>query len=63
MTMATKNSTKTYPSCCTAAYCGRVDCEGCPNKPTLDAFKSWREQHAAVKSDPIWCPTIWTATK
>ena len=54
--------TKIYPSCCTAAFCGRTSCEGCPNKPTLDAFKAWVVANNAVKIDPIWSPNVYIST-
>lgn len=53
--------TRIYPTCCTSAFCGRTECEGCPNKPTLDEFKTWREATQAIREDPIWCPRVWTA--
>jgi hypothetical protein len=55
--------TRIYPTCCTSALCGRVECEGCPSKPTLDNFKAWREANQAIREDPIWCPGVWTAQK
>jgi len=54
-------STRVYPSCCTSAQCGRIECSGCPALPILAEFKAWRERTAAVCEDPIWCPTVWTA--
>lgn len=56
---------RVYPTCCTSAYCGKLSdsCPTCPNKPVLDEFKRWREEHAAVCTDPIWCPSVYTATK
>jgi hypothetical protein len=55
--------TRAYPSCCTSAYCGKSDCSGCPNHPKLKAFEAWRERTQAKQTDPIWCPTFYTATK
>jgi hypothetical protein len=54
---------RTYPSCCTSAYCGRGECEGCRCKPILDEFRAWVERTGAVVSDPVWCPTVYVATK
>jgi len=54
---------RVFPTCCTSAYCGRTECDGCPNVSILNNFKAWREQTAAVRTDPIWCPSVWTATK
>ena len=52
-------TTRTYPSCCTSAFCGRTSCDGCPNKPTLDDFKSWVEANNAAPADPIWSPNVY----
>lgn len=54
-----------YPTCCTSAYCGKTTdaCATCECKPELDAFNEWRERTGAVKSDPIWCPTVYVSTK
>jgi len=54
---------RTYPSCCTSAFCGRSNCEGCPDKPILDEFKAWVERTGAIQPDKIWSPTIWEAQK
>lgn len=56
-------TTRVYPSCCTSAYCGRSTCDGCQNLSILQDFKAWREKHAAICEDPIWCPTVFTATR
>jgi|ETNvirnome_2_300_1030623.scaffolds.fasta_scaffold01603_4 hypothetical protein len=53
--------TRTYPDCCTSAYCGAAECDGCPNLPTLEAFKAWRERTQAVVRDPIWSPLSYIA--
>ena len=53
---------RVYPTCCTSAFCGRVECEGCRNKPILDEFKAWVKRTGAAKTDPIWCPTVYVAT-
>jgi hypothetical protein len=55
-------SVRYYPTCCLAAYCGKVECGGCANLPTLQAFREWRERTAAVCVDPIWCRTEYRAT-
>jgi hypothetical protein len=55
--------TRVYPSCCTSSYCGRTDCSGCRNLPTLEEFKAWRAARAAIRTDETWCPTVWTATR
>mgnify|MGYP007063694626 CR=1 FL=1 len=52
---------RVYPTCCTSAYCGRLSCEGCQNKPALDEFKAWRDRTQAERTDPTWCPTVYTA--
>ena len=54
-----------YPSCCTSYYfakCG-AECEGCPDKPVLDAFKQWVADTEAVERDPVWSPGFYVATK
>ena len=48
-----------YPSCCTSAFCGRVECSGCRNKPVLDAFKAWVRDTGAVCADEIWSPNVY----
>ena len=58
--MSTEYTTLTYPACCTSAFCGRGECEGCPDLPTLTEFKAWVKANNAVCLDPIWCPTIYT---
>lgn len=50
------------PACCTSAYCGKVECGGCRNEPTKLAWDAWKKAAKAVKEDPVWCPTAWTAT-
>ena len=57
------DATRTYPACCTSAFCGRTKCDGCPDKSTLDDFKAWKADRAAVCTDPIWCPTVYEATR
>ncbi len=53
---------RTYPTHCTSAYCGRTECEGCPLLPALQEFKAWRERTRATVADPIWSPTVYHAT-
>jgi hypothetical protein len=60
---STIKTTRVYPACCTAAYCGRLECNGCPNSSILADFKAWRERTAAICEDPVWCPSVWTATR
>jgi len=55
--------TRVYPVGCTSAYCGRLKCDGCPRLPELQAFQAWKAERAAECKDPIWCPTVYTATK
>ena len=55
--------TRVYPSCCTSAFCGKIDCTGRRNLSILADFKAWRERTAAVCADPIWCPNVFHATK
>jgi len=55
--------TRVYPACCTSAYCGRSACDGCPNLPTLQAFKAWRDARAARQEDATWAPSVWIATR
>lgn len=57
------NETRTYPACCTSAFCGRIECDGCKNLPVLTEFKEWRERTGATQPDSIWSPTIWQATR
>lgn len=54
---------RVYPACCTSAYCGRIECTGCPNLPVLNEFKAWRDRTAAVVTDEVWTPLVYTATK
>lgn len=56
---------RVYPACCTSAFCGRTSesCPACQNYPTLQDFKRWREETAAVCLDPIWCPNVYEATR
>ena len=61
--MSTDPATRVYPQCCTSAFCGRLDCTGCPKLSTLANSKAWREAHAAIQKDPVWCPSVWTATR
>lgn len=56
--------TRVYPTDCTSAYCGKTECpKDCPGLAALNAFKAWREATKAVRTDPIWCPSVWTAQK
>jgi len=55
--------TRVYPACCTSALCGRLDCRGCPNLPVLEAFQLWVRSTRAKVADPIWCPTVYRATR
>lgn len=48
-----------YPSCCTSAYCGRIDCVGCPNEPVLSEFNDWVSRTGARCVDPIWSPLFY----
>lgn len=55
---------RVYPSCCTLMYCGKIECpDTCKNLPVLQEFKAWKERTKALRKDPIWCPSVWTATK
>ena len=54
---------RVYPSCCTSAFCGRTDCNGCKNLPVKQDFDRWRDEHAAVQPDWIWSPSVWRATR
>lgn len=54
---------RVYPSHCTSAFCGRLQCDGCPLLPKLEDFKAWVKATDAVVDDPIWCPSVWTARK
>lgn len=55
-----RRTLRVYPICCTSAYCGRVDCTGCPNLPILSEFKQWIASTGAVVTDPIWSPLVYT---
>jgi len=59
--MTSKHTVRVYPTCCTSAFCGRIECTGCANKPTLDAFKAWRDASNAKPADPIWSPNVYVA--
>jgi len=37
----TNRETRSIPACCTAAACGRLECDGCPNLPKLESFQLW----------------------
>lgn len=52
---------RVYPSCCTSAFCGRLECSGCRNLPILTEFKDWVKKTGAIVTDPIWCPSVYTA--
>lgn len=52
-----------YPLCCQSAYCGRSECLGCKFKHIRVEFDAWCEQTAAIRPDPIWCPTYYVATR
>lgn len=54
--------TRVYPICCTSAFCGRLECEGCRNKPILDEFKTWMNRVGATKPDPVWSPLVYVAS-
>jgi len=59
-----KDQTRVYPSACTSAFCGRLECpEDCPRLPALADFKAWREATQAVVADRVWCPNVYTATR
>ena len=62
-----KGETRRYPSSCTSAYCGHVstdrECMACSCRPRLDAWKAWVKETKAVCKDPIWSPSIYTATE
>lgn len=53
-----------YPSCCTSAFCGKVEpaCRTCPRRKTLDEFNQWVKDHKAVCADEIWSPHIYVET-
>lgn len=53
--------TKTYPTCCTSAFCARTECAGCPHKPTLDNFKAWVEANNAAPACRIFSPRVYVA--
>lgn len=56
-----KRRTRVYPACCTSAFCGRIECEGCVHKQTLEDFRAWVKQHNAVQSCPVWSPNVYVA--
>ena len=59
-----KGENRSYPQCCMSDACGKITCPStCRHLPTLQEFKAWREAGAAVREDPIWCPSFWTATR
>jgi hypothetical protein len=57
--------TRTYPTCCTSAYCGKNSdaCTTCENGPVLQEFNDWVESTGAKPVDPIWSPLVYKATK
>lgn len=50
---------RVYPVCCTSAYCGRIECSGCPNEPRLLEFKAWVKRTGARPADEIWSPNVY----
>lgn len=62
-TRAPEPETRPYPYDCRSAYCARTQCDGCPLLPTLNAFKAWRDERAAVVLDPNWAPLTYTSTR
>jgi len=60
---APEPETRPYPYDCRSAYCARTQCDECPILPTLNAFKAWRTERAAVRLDESWAPGTWTATR
>lgn len=59
-----KGEVRVYPVCCTSACCGKLECPaGCPRRPVLAEWEAWKAAGAAEKTDPVWCPTVWTATR
>ena len=52
---------RTYPSCCISAFCGRIECTGCPNKHILEEFNRWVEENNAHCPDPIWSPLVYVS--
>ena len=58
------SETRVFPTCCTSAYCGKLKCPAdCRNLSTLEDFKKWKEETAAECADPVWCPSVYTATR
>ena len=59
-----RQETRVYPRCCTSMYCGKGpdSCPSCTNYKTNQAFKRWVQQTGAGVEDPVWCPTVYTAT-
>lgn len=57
---------KLYPTYCTAAYCekgGDTCTSKCPWFAELKGFEQWVKETGAIKEDPIWCPSVYTAQK
>jgi hypothetical protein len=52
---------RVYPTCCTSAFCGRVNCEGCRHKADLEEFDAWVKATDARCADPIWAPLVYVA--
>ena len=55
---------RVYPASCQSSQCGRLTCPpDCRSLPRLRAFEQWQDDHRAVVKDPIWSPTVYTATR
>lgn len=57
--MTRSENRRIYPSCCTSAFCGRIECAGCPNLPILTEFKAWVAESGAKVADEVWSPTVY----
>jgi hypothetical protein len=62
-TTTEQRESRPYPYTCRSAYCARTECDGCPFLAELQAFKAWRNAHAAVVLDQTWSPCTYTATR
>lgn len=61
--MKTKpRQTRSIPACCTSAACFRLECDGCPNLPKLEAFQIWVRSTRA-KPSPSSPTTLFVATR
>jgi len=60
-----KGEQRIYPTSCQSMFCGKgpSECPNCENYTRLKDFEKWEKDTNAIVRDPIWSPTVYTATK